>query len=644
MPPLKRTKVSRACDECRRKKVRCDAMLPPSSNTPAAPCSQCLKSRDACTFERTPLKRGPSKGFSRSLGPPLPLALPPLESVSPLPRLRSDSGSLSSILNPVRRGLVDLLASDASGLRLAVLKFYNSAPQLPGSLGSSRPVSPGSVASSQRFPMDNAQDPGGFPPAVHANLEFYYSVVHRNFPVLPMRRSEFEANIAGLRNLAENRVLLDVFAKVLQILVRVIKKDDINILNPSFDDAVVLARKVFIKAMLHPLLVQLFQLYPLAVRYGFGSALLLLDLLNLAGYIVVNSGERDATPMSMAFCVLCEVCAHRSPLRHARSALVAGVLDAIHSFSFGVPRIFAAWDFDKNSIDMLCDGNNVAASHYRAGLVLCGISAAIQTKKSNASYASVLETVLLRPQITLYAESRGRDFAATFLTVVERRYAFIDVLCSMKGREFGGADQVRAAHQEVGHSASQLLFAIIDALAAVTEHYSEFQLLLPGPPRVEPIKKLLIQLPYTVLLYRQAVILTNVIQMTVASMGFSSEFSVETEEGFRTLNVFEQDLKLVYGTYLPLVRPFNDTNNYGITDGDRVNNDYCVDLTQTVFGAEMQLFDGFLEGMHVLGQKQVKYRYVERGGNLADKWSVWRRFVGVIGAFLKLEDVEGWLI
>lgn len=62
-PPRKRTKVSRACDECRRKKVKCDA----SSETGDETCSNCRRSSVKCMFSRVPQKRGPSKGYIKEL-------------------------------------------------------------------------------------------------------------------------------------------------------------------------------------------------------------------------------------------------------------------------------------------------------------------------------------------------------------------------------------------------------------------------------------------------------------------------------------------------------------------------------------------------------------------------------------------------
>jgi len=62
-PPRKRSKVSRACDECRRKKIKCDAQ----SEASEQPCSNCRRSSAQCLFSRVPQKRGPSKGYIKEL-------------------------------------------------------------------------------------------------------------------------------------------------------------------------------------------------------------------------------------------------------------------------------------------------------------------------------------------------------------------------------------------------------------------------------------------------------------------------------------------------------------------------------------------------------------------------------------------------
>ncbi|KAK4100492.1 hypothetical protein N658DRAFT_472962 [Parathielavia hyrcaniae] len=62
-PPRKRSKVSRACDECRRKKIKCDA----ESEATDQPCSNCRRANAQCMFSRVPQKRGPSKGYIKEL-------------------------------------------------------------------------------------------------------------------------------------------------------------------------------------------------------------------------------------------------------------------------------------------------------------------------------------------------------------------------------------------------------------------------------------------------------------------------------------------------------------------------------------------------------------------------------------------------
>ncbi|KAF2223454.1 hypothetical protein BDZ85DRAFT_295723 [Elsinoe ampelina] len=58
-----RVKTSKACDECRRKKIRCDA----ANDQGTEPCSNCKRTRLICTFARQQLKRGPSKGYIKEL-------------------------------------------------------------------------------------------------------------------------------------------------------------------------------------------------------------------------------------------------------------------------------------------------------------------------------------------------------------------------------------------------------------------------------------------------------------------------------------------------------------------------------------------------------------------------------------------------
>lgn len=55
----KRTKASRACDQCRKRKIKCDY------SEEKGICTSCSKNAEKCAFDRIPLKRGPSKGYVR---------------------------------------------------------------------------------------------------------------------------------------------------------------------------------------------------------------------------------------------------------------------------------------------------------------------------------------------------------------------------------------------------------------------------------------------------------------------------------------------------------------------------------------------------------------------------------------------------
>ncbi|SCU92054.1 LAFA_0F07668g1_1 [Lachancea sp. 'fantastica'] len=57
----RRSKASRACDQCREKKTKCDF----GDGSHSAVCSVCKKLGKTCTFARVPMKRGPIKGYNR---------------------------------------------------------------------------------------------------------------------------------------------------------------------------------------------------------------------------------------------------------------------------------------------------------------------------------------------------------------------------------------------------------------------------------------------------------------------------------------------------------------------------------------------------------------------------------------------------
>ncbi|CAG8510545.1 7259_t:CDS:2 [Funneliformis caledonium] len=61
---IKRRRVARACDTCRRKKVRCDGVQP-GSDPPS--CTNCKAYGYECAFIDAPKKRGPPKGYIEAL-------------------------------------------------------------------------------------------------------------------------------------------------------------------------------------------------------------------------------------------------------------------------------------------------------------------------------------------------------------------------------------------------------------------------------------------------------------------------------------------------------------------------------------------------------------------------------------------------
>ncbi|KAI7878775.1 hypothetical protein K492DRAFT_238377 [Lichtheimia hyalospora FSU 10163] len=61
--PQKRPRKERACDRCRRKKIRCDY----SQAHAELPCSSCRSYGTMCTFNEAARKRGPSKGYVEAL-------------------------------------------------------------------------------------------------------------------------------------------------------------------------------------------------------------------------------------------------------------------------------------------------------------------------------------------------------------------------------------------------------------------------------------------------------------------------------------------------------------------------------------------------------------------------------------------------
>lgn len=110
----KRTKVSRACDECRRKKTRCDI------DAEHEICTPCARSGVPCTFARAQLKRGPAKKRLSHGALSIPLASPSSqfpENIS-LAKLRTSTrkSRSSSDVVPKSNQPIETLLSYKSGV------------------------------------------------------------------------------------------------------------------------------------------------------------------------------------------------------------------------------------------------------------------------------------------------------------------------------------------------------------------------------------------------------------------------------------------------------------------------------------------------------------------------------------------------
>jgi hypothetical protein len=65
-PPVKRFRVSRACDQCRQNREKCDGNQPQ--------CAPCSDGKRQCTYSSSPKKRGLPPGYIRTIELALALA------------------------------------------------------------------------------------------------------------------------------------------------------------------------------------------------------------------------------------------------------------------------------------------------------------------------------------------------------------------------------------------------------------------------------------------------------------------------------------------------------------------------------------------------------------------------------------------
>ncbi|KAF5344575.1 hypothetical protein D9757_015250 [Collybiopsis confluens] len=122
----KKRRIQRACDVCRRKKIRCDGVQMPSNQ-----CSNCLAYNFECTYVEAAKKRGPPKAYVESLENRLEKMETLLRRLKPDIDLAKElglNGSSTSALNPPQpteppRSFSDAYASSTEVAIQAIRKW-----------------------------------------------------------------------------------------------------------------------------------------------------------------------------------------------------------------------------------------------------------------------------------------------------------------------------------------------------------------------------------------------------------------------------------------------------------------------------------------------------------------------------------------
>ena len=225
-----RTKVSRACDECRRKKIRCDAV----DETGNTPCTSCARTGTKCAFSRQPMKRGPSKGYIKELA----------ERLNTLERQVHPPGQMQQAqqmeIERVQRemaeglraqgldgqGVFDARAGDkrthgvAEMLQSELRQPYGSSSGTPTTRGLQQPLAPApyqpQVLAQQAHMLpfwryggnENRQENTGLSYEAdnstmitnfdwdEAVIDEYYRIIHQTFPLLPNSKNRLRQRLA----------------------------------------------------------------------------------------------------------------------------------------------------------------------------------------------------------------------------------------------------------------------------------------------------------------------------------------------------------------------------------------------------------------------------------------------------------------
>lgn len=157
-PPRKRSKVSRACDCCRRKKVKCNAEYSSSLQAVTKTCDNCVKNQEECTFSRIPLKRGPSKGYIRDLEEKLENST----TTTPLGPVSTPQSQLNNNPHPpiIHSGISDI-TNKSNHIILPPINGITNSSKLP--LHPMNPSSPSTATQHSTSTPDNSSTAIGSP-------------------------------------------------------------------------------------------------------------------------------------------------------------------------------------------------------------------------------------------------------------------------------------------------------------------------------------------------------------------------------------------------------------------------------------------------------------------------------------------------
>ena len=142
----KRRRIARACDMCRKKKIKCDGKMPA--------CGHCINYKTECIFTLVEKKRNPPKGAKYIEG--LENRLGRMESLLKLSGLLGDEDGDRTDLGMLERRLADKASSSRNKPQSETGVVEESSPSVNGSLG--QLASPNSTPRTDKLPTPQPTD------------------------------------------------------------------------------------------------------------------------------------------------------------------------------------------------------------------------------------------------------------------------------------------------------------------------------------------------------------------------------------------------------------------------------------------------------------------------------------------------------